>query len=218
MKKNLSAIARIMALLVIAAMLLPAFAACSKSPENALVGKWNAELDLSGYMRKQAADESLSQMGIDPSAFDFSGLTLKISYEFDKDGNYKAEADEESAKNLMKNLGKAMADMFKAAMGDLLSEEMLLAALGISSWDEFGEAMMKDEDGDEIDLGGLTGSGKYTVEGNKLTMTEDDGVKQTAEFSVNGSELKFTTFESSGMEEKDNEIMKELLPIVFKKN
>ena len=63
----------------------------------------------------------------------------------------------------------------------------------------------------------MTGNGKYTVEGNKLTMTEDNGDNQVVEFSVNGSELKFTSFESSTMNEKDNATMKEFMPIVFKK-
>ncbi len=217
MKKLTRTLSRAMALLLIAAMLVPALAACKKNPTNPLIGKWNAELDFSSYMQKQVASESTSELGIDLSAVDFSGLSLKISYEFDKDGNFKAEADEQSAKTMMSKLGQIMAEMFKTALGGMLGDEALLEMMGVSSWDELGESMMKDENGDEIDLGGLTGNGKYTVEGNKLTMTEDNGDNQVVEFSVNGSELKFTSFESSTMNEKDNATMKEFMPIVFKK-
>ena len=48
-------------------------------------------------------------------------------------------------------------------------------------------------------------------------MTEDSGEKQTVEFSVSGSELKFISFESDSMSEKDSATMKEFMPIVFKK-
>lgn len=217
MKKLGRTLARTLALLLIAAMLMPALAACKKGPADSLIGKWNAELDFSSYMQKAMEDESTSELGIDLSTLDFSGITLKISYEFDKDGNFKAEADEESAKTMMKKLGELMAEMFKTAFGGLLSDEMLLEALGASSWDELVESMMKDENGNAIDLGGLTGKGKYTVDGNKLTMTEDSGEKQTVEFSVSGSELKFISFESDSMSEKNSATMKEFMPIVFKK-
>lgn len=218
MKKITKTFARAMALLLIAAMLVPALAACKKDPANALIGKWTAELDLSSYMQKHVADEGTSELGIDLSTLDFSGLTMKISYDFDKDGNFKAEADEQSAKNMMTKLGQIMFEVVKTASGGMLGDEALLQMMRVSSIDEIGEAMMKDENGNEIDLAGLTGKGKYTVEGNKLTMTEDGGETQTAEFTVSGNELKFTSFESSDMEEKDKEIMKELLPLVFKKN
>lgn len=220
MKKLTRTLARAMALLLIAAMLIPALAACKKNAPDPLVGKWNSELDFSSYMQKAMKDESTSELGLDLSTLDFSGLTLKISYEFAEDGSYTAEADEQSVKAMMTKLGELMVEMFKTAFGGLIDDEALLEMMEVSSFDELGEKMMKDENGNEIDLGGFTGKGKYTVEGNKLTMTEDGGDNEVVvvEFSVNGSELKFESFESDTVEEKDREMMKEFLPIVFKKN
>ncbi|MBR5948958.1 MAG: hypothetical protein IKZ82_10010 [Clostridia bacterium] len=219
MKKSAKTLARTVMLLLIAAMLLSALVACGKKSDAELIlGKWTSELDMSSLMRKAAQSDDSAL--VDLSDIDFSGLVMKISYEFEKDGSVKAVADEESGKNIMKKMASIMGQVFKKmfmAEDSGVSEEDVLKAYGVKSWDELGELLV---DKDDIDFGGLTGSGTYKLEDGKLIMTLKEGdneVKETVEYTLSGSELKFTSLVSDDMDEEDIESLKAILPIVFKK-
>lgn len=218
--KTGKAFVRLAALLLTAAMLFTAFAACRKSDEQLIIGKWKADIDFSGTLRGMIEKEGAAA-GMDVSDMDFSGISLKIAYTFEKDGSFTAEADEESVSAMVKRMGYLMGELIKKSVqteDSSIGDAELLAAMGIRSWEDLGDKLI---DRKNIDLNGLTGKGTYKLEGGRLKLMQqlEDGKTQnySYEYTLAKKELKFVSVEAEGMSDDDKESLAQTLPIVFER-
>ena len=176
---------RLLALVLMLAMMVGAFAGCGgkagdksggskKTDEELIVGKWQTDLDFQKLADSMAA-EGEEMMG----DIDLSGVSMKLGIEFKADGTYAVEMDQASAESAMKQLVEKMIPMIKEEikqqMGGMeVTDEMMdsmLAMFGVDSWDALGEMFLQ-----ELDLSEANVSGKYLLKDGKLHMsTSADG-------------------------------------------
>lgn len=221
MKTTKRTFARFFALMLIAAMLLTAAAACKKQATDAelIVGKWTATVDLASFMRKQLdqqqpGDEFTKKI---MENIDVEGLGFKMNYEFEADGKCKGSAEEESVNAMMKDLGAKFAEAAKAAMAT--DTDGTYAIAGMSSWDDFGALFAEAVNTGDIDFNAMSGEGTYKLEDGKIKFFDENGeLEKTVKYSLSDGELKFESIERADMDEDQAKMIEEMLPFVFKKN
>lgn len=239
--KTRKTFARFASLLLIAAMIFTAFAACKPkdgadqgskegkeeakptevvlTDEEMILGKWTANVDVSTVMQKTLEKE---QDGMDEMStlilqnMDCSGLNFNMSFEFDKEGNFKGEVDEQSVNDMIKSLGKKLGEAIQKSDDGTFSA--MLTMLNLSSWDEFGDMFAQEMTAGGMDFGSLGGKGTYKLENGKLIMTEENGSVATADYKLSKTQLEFVSLDAEGIDDSQKEMNEMLLPFVFKKN
>lgn len=172
---------KIMALVLCLAMVF-ALCACGKSDSEKLIGKWEAEVDLS-----DVAIASLeAELGDVMDYFDFGKLISVMTFNFSEDGTYKMtmKLDDKS----LEDFNAAFKDGLMALMYDATEEELAaydmtmeegdaayLETYGmtIEEYNELSvEAIMEEMDFQQL-FADNSLEGNWKVEDGKLYMTED---------------------------------------------
>lgn len=228
MKK--SHLTRALALVLMLAMAVCAFAGCGrKSDEELIVGKWEGDLDVAFIV-----DEMNKEMGGNGSqeasilemlnVVDVSGISVKLRTEFKADGTYTTEMDRSSYETAMKaltdrmveNLPEIMRKYMAEAVGvdaDEITDEVLdqlLVGASVSSWEEFGEMIARQmESMDFADLAQeAKTAGQYVLKDGKLYMSDDPDKTPAEEegvaYKVSRNSLTFELRqgEATGVERK----------------
>jgi|GEM_PF-3111538 len=190
-------------------------------PKAAIVGRWAADYNLADAINAGIAADESGMYG----DLHISDAFIKLYFTFNEDGSYEMEPEEESYKAAMKQVTNELIPVLKdmviamfsafAEEGQELSEEDILAALEIDSWDEFGEQVLEEMGSadDELSMKGM-----YELEGSKLSLSNGEGQAvdasaQTIVISIDGSKLTFESVEST----MDEGFTNEMMPIVFNK-
>lgn len=210
------------ALLVLCLML--AMVGCTDKKDNdgdssktTIVGKWESEWDLSKAMEQMLADEEMEMK--------LENLKLTVFIEFKDDKTYEMTVDEDSAEDMM----KAFLDQYKVVVKKVMEDSAkeynmtlndMLALTGYNSFDAYWDAIKKDMDMDDlVDEMAVEAKGQYKYEDGKLYMSDDeDDEIDKDEYTVvelEGKTMKWTKV--VGADEEEESMVKELLPLTFKK-
>lgn len=154
-------IKKTVALSLAAVFMIFALAACGKKT---IVGKWKVTVNVADQLASEIGD-----IGIDIG----DDLSIDLNMDFNEDGTYSMKLDEESADEFVDKV----LDIMVEALGDTLG--------GISK-EDLSSYINKD---DIIDSMNLEDSGKYTDDGSKLTLENDDG-EGTIEYKLDGDKLE----------------------------
>lgn len=193
---------------------------------SAIIGTWECSINLADVMTEGMKQDETGMAQMFENV-DLSDAFVINRYTFNEDGTYVYQPDIESYKTAMKQvidelvpvLKEYMMSMFQAVAeeGQEVTEEMVLDALEIDSWDELGEQMIGniDEDPDQLII-----NGTYTFEDGRLTLEgthTEDGESETEteiyQISVYGDELTFVSVEKAA----SSTYPEGMFPIVFKK-
>ena len=198
-------LARVLAIVLMLAMVIGAFAGCGKKTDEELIrGKWAATIEFEKAM-EAVLSESDADMFKD---LDFSDISMDMNLEFKEDGTYAISVEKENAENAVKTMMERMVPALKEAIRTALAEgsgvdasevtdemmDSVLAYFGVDSWDAMAEVFMEQVDTDEM-LKNINQTGKYLIKDGKLYTSTDD--KDPAEtegqtYELNGKTLKIT--------------------------
>ena len=187
------------------------------SSKTTIVGKWESEWDLSKAMEQMLADEEMEMK--------LENLKLTVFIEFKDDKTYEMTVDEDSAEDMM----KAFLDQYKVVVKKVMEDSAkeynmtlddMLALTGYNSFDAYWDAIKKDMDMDDlVDEMAVEAKGQYKYEDGKLYMSDDeDDEIDKDEYTVvelEGKTMKWTKV--VGADEEEESMVKELLPLTFKK-
>lgn len=185
------------------------------STEEAVVGEWTATVDFT-----DALISSMGELGEMGDYFTFKDFDLKFIVELKADKTYTLSLDEDVTKESLETIVDQMMDGMEDYMNDMLEEsgaemtfEELLESEGMTM-DEYRETLKEGFDIDELDL---TSKGKYTVDGDKVVLSED-GADETTTFTYDDGELVFEDITSGDADDEAVEMMKDALDgATFKK-
>ena len=181
----------------------------TKSEEAALVGEWEAEIDMSDYM----SDALYYAYGLE---LDVEDYIVVMTIEFDEDGTYKSDIDaskaEEAAIKMVDDMWPMLIEMYAELMGVSEAEvEAQLAAEGVS----------KESTLEEMDLQGAMdeafenyAKGKWVLDGNELYMAKKNPERaEPIEIELDDDTMSFVGGDFTGVSDMDEY----LLPIVFER-
>lgn len=187
---------------------------CKKSPEELIVGEWEAKIDMTDYFMEGFE----GTLGEGAEYFDFGKIKMNFIMEFEEDGDFSFEIDEDDFADVIDDIKDALRDGMKgyleasvAGMGVSLDE--LLAAQGTTLEDLIDQTVNSFEAEDMMDSFEKL-KGEYEVKGDKLYVwdeDEDDG--NYIEFEVDEDTLKLDAED----EDDVDEMFAEILPIKFKR-
>ena len=211
--------------LVLALVLVFSLAACSESGKAnpapgsnsgsntpaapTIVGKWRTTVGFDAFLGEDAGE--MGDL--------FKGQSLGLFLEFTQDGKVKYDLDEDSVRTMCDTIYGKMPEMIASQMGMSVSElEDLLAQQGMSMSDVLAQAGMAssadladtilENVGDKTSL-----TANYTLEGDKVTITNEDSDEPSVlTITLTSDKLTVTKIEnSSDMMEQ----MEKLLPWQF---
>lgn len=198
MKKTVAIIMAVLMMLSAAAL-----AGCGDANKG-IVGKWQAEIDMSSMM-----DELLSGSGV---TFDTSFAKLTLETEYKADGTAESSVTTESLESFVDGYIdatiKMLEDMgmsYEDAFGNTTKEEVRKTAI-----EEFSKQM---PEGD---------TGYYKLDGNKLYSGKDkeeleENVKDGnyTEIKLEGNTMTFVSVSGDIADSAAMEMVKDLLPVTF---
>lgn len=175
-----------------------------KGAEKGIVGKWQAEIDMSAMI-----DGLLSESGV---TFDTSFAKLTLEIEYKADGTAENSVTTESLESFVNGYIDAMIKMledmgmsYEDAFGDITEEEARKAAI-----EEFSKQM---PEGD---------TGYYKLDGNKLYDGKDkedleENIKDGnyTEIKLEGNTMTYISINGDIADSTAMEMMKDLLPVTF---
>lgn len=183
---------KILSLLMAMVMLL-SLVACGKK-EDSIVGKWEGELS------SEALKAMMGELEMDADL----DTKIKLYFEFGEDGKGKLSFDEDSMKALAEEFTLKMLDAMTAEMG--MSIDDILDAMGMSKEEYIASAI------EEMGTEDLDTPFSYTVDGNKLTITDEDDGKTVITFGFDGGNLEMKDAQEEGAEE----IIAAMFPMILK--
>ena len=219
MKKNLRKSAALLLSLRLLCTILLACSGCSGDKDKeALIGTWEATLDLTDMMN----DEMRAGLGSDAelmSYFTISDFTVTLTLTFRDDDTYTLAADEASREKSVDNVLDTFRNGFTRYLEDMIAEEYPDMTL-----DEFFEAadMTLDEFYDQVigssldkddlmsSVDEMESSGTFKAKSGILSLTDDDG-PGTEAYKLDGDKLTLT---GEGVEDST---LEGLYPLVFTK-
>ncbi len=159
---------KLIAMLLCLVMVLGLAACGSSGGKTGIVGNWKATVNFADIIGAEDLAGMEEYINVDK-------INLTITLKFTDDGKYTLALDQKSVDNMIDVIADGMEDMFKD-MAELygISYEDLMAESGIS---DLREALAE-----EMDLGDIEESGKYTWEDGVLTM---DGEETDVELNGN---------------------------------
>ncbi len=197
MKRTLSAILCLVMVLGIALCM----SACGGDSKPSIEGTWKANWDMSEYLNDYLG-ESMDGSGME-DYFVFSGITLDLIFEFDKEGKAKLYTDESTVDSCVDALVDNMIDGFSEYFDDNpdltggMSFEELLAASGMTV-DTFIDSALggsKDTLVEQM-TSGVENEGYYKLDGNKLyiedTKEELEKSEEYQEIELKGDKMSMT--------------------------
>lgn len=213
---------KLIALFMALAMVL-CFAACgtesdggsAKETTPTVVGEWEGSMDMTTAMEGVMTDS----LGME---IEMKDLALVMTFEFNKDGSFTCEVDEESAEKLLNNMIDSVVDVLVEA---LEAEGVDLEAEGMSKEDL--RSMMEEEmDMDDlISELAIFEDGYYIYENDCIYTGSDlDALKEDAEansdeiweVSLSGKTMKVTNITDANGDSMDD-VLPGVLPLTFKK-
>lgn len=212
---------RIVSLALVLVMVAALFAGCAASKvsdQEALVGTWKGELDMTQAIKEELGD--------DLEGFEMTEFKVTAVFKFAADGTYTMELDEESVEKAFEGLLAGMEGFMKTMMEAQAQEagmtlDDLLAAAGMTMEDMMSLVTAAFEEQDLV--GELVeeskSEGKYKADAGKLYLSDgkenevDENVYDT--YTLEGDVLTLTA--TFGGDEEDNDMMKSVYPIVLKK-
>ena len=202
----------IMALVLCLTMMLSLASCGKKTPEELIVGEWEAKLDMTDFFMEGFE----GSLGEGAEYFDFGKIKLTFLAEFEEDGDFVLEVDEDSVEAMVDDVKDAlrdgMDDYLEAMVADMgVSLDELLAAQGTTL-----DALIE-ESVDSFEVEDLMESfeavkGEYEIKDGKLyTYTEDEDEGEYLDFKVDEDTLELDA------EDKDDvdEMFADLLPLEF---
>jgi len=187
--------------LLLAAMMLLSLVACDKSgggnskKEETVVGKWEGELS------SKALETIMGELDMDVEV----KTKVAMFFAFEEDGKGKMIFDEEDMKEFTAEVSlltlEAMAEAFEMTVDEMLAsmemtKEEYLAAAAEGLDEEYLESAFT-----------------YTVDGDKLTITDEDDGKTVITFAFENGNLVMKDAE----EEDAEELMAVMFPMTLKR-
>ncbi len=142
-----------------------------KTDAELIVGTWEAKLDMGEYF--DALMDSDPDMAAMSAYFDFTGVELVVSYEFDKDGSYKlsfSAADEEKLEMAFRNAVEKLVNDMLAGTGYTLEDAAAEEGMTV---DELLDAVMEENFNSEDFFSDSSESGSYEIKDGKLYLAEN---------------------------------------------
>ena len=200
------------------AMMLVSVTACGGSKET-LVGKWETTVAMKEFLY----EELEAGMGTEVlDYFEFDKLNVKFTFEFKKDNTYVFEVSDKDAEKFVDDLMDIMMDGLEIMVEDEygMSLDDLLTFSGMTK-DDFVNQMIEGMGGEDALLETIEEAkmeGNYKAEDGKLYLS--DGVDKEIDenmyevYELKGSKL---TFKETVGSEADEDMLKALFPLEFKK-
>lgn len=143
----------------------------------ALYGTWEGAYDLAGAFNKSIEEDETGMF----SGLTFTDVAVTMYLTFNEDGTFEFIPDEESYKAAMEQIVTQMVPVLKefvvamysafAEEGEEVTEEDILEAMEVESWDEVGEQMLEEINSEEQN--GLDVKGTYELDGNTLKLNDN---------------------------------------------
>lgn len=189
-------ITRVLALVMMLAVILGSFAGCGKggsqkTDQERIVGKWVATIDFEKVIKESIGSTEGGEVFED---VDFSGISMKMNAEFQADGTYAVTLDKDSAEGAIREMANRMVPALKEMIRESLAEGMgvdvsevtddqldaMLPYLGVESWDDLADLMMASVSVDDLTSSGNF-SGKYMVKDGKFYSAGSGEVTEQSE-------------------------------------
>ena len=197
---------RMLALALALIMVLCAFTGCGKKNEDQIVGKWQSSLKFSDVMEEALKqEEDAAELFADA---DFSGIEMLMVMECKEDGTYALNFDQASGEEAVKKMAEVLIPNLKELMrkevasstgSDVTDEELdsMLSMMGMESWDDFGDMIMKEINPSEI-FSEAAAEGKYMLKDGKLYTSNalDEEITEQSDidlYELSGNTLKLTS-------------------------
>ena len=214
---------RIVSLALVLVMVAALFAGCAASEpkvsdQEALVGTWKGEMDLTKALKEEIGDEL--------EGFEMDEFKVTVVFKFAQDGTYTKELDEASVETAFEGLIAGMEGFMKTLLEAQAQEagmslDEMLAAAGMTMEDMMSlvTAAFEEQDLTGELLEDAKTEGKYKAEAGKLYMTDEKDEEINEDiydtYTLEGDVLTLTA--TFGGNEEDNDMMKSVYPIVLKK-
>ena len=208
MKKKLAVV------LCLVMVFMLALTGCGESSK--FVGKWEATIDITEYLKADMDDEMLEYIDID-------NFELVLVMEFNKDGTYERTIDEDaladSLDDFKASIKKGLTKYFEAVIDDQgldMTVDELLEQSDTDMDSVIDEAFDADTWGEIVDA--IACEGQYKAEDGKLylSLDEDDEIDEDMYWVYKLDDGKFKVTKEKGFDE-DEELGDEVLPLTFKK-
>lgn len=195
---------RLIAIILMIALCAGILAGCAPAKvDEALVGTWTMQLDLAAPLVEMLQEKKMDAL---LKELDLSATKIDISFTFRADATYEADVDIAAIEQLSKATTKAVAAMPE------LEQQLKETGLDISSITKVLTTLFPEkEDGEQK----ATLSGKFKTEDSKLFLGLGKTITIYADgctYTVDGEKLTI-----SEMDGKTGESLKNVLPLEFKK-
>ena len=194
--------------IVLCVAMLAALTACNGAQAEGIVGKWEASLDM-----KEMMEQNMDGMTLD-------AFTIVMRFQFNQDGTYVVEMDQNSVKQAMNGLKAPMEKLFEEQAKELgmsLDEfkKAYEESMGVSFDAMFDSLINELLDSEEF---AFKNEGCYKEADGKLYFSDDksepaDEDDDYVTYELKGSELRLT-----GVPEGDSYMFADaMFPMVFKR-
>lgn len=197
------------------AMLVVCLTGCIPKEQDALIGSWSGNVDLSDAINADfAQDENLAPY------MHISGFCFQTTMTFYRDGTYSMQVDRSELETVLESLVQQLSGGMEKYLEELVKElapdmtvEEYLSSVGLSLEDLFADAYTE-ETIDEM-LSELEAEGNFIVEEGKLFLS------QSKQYAVNPNVWELYTVEGDKLtidvssEEADNPYAQLIYPMVF---
>lgn len=175
--------------ILLAVMMLVCLVACDKDEDggkggkkgDSIVGKWE------GKLSDKAIEEMLGAEDLDIDT------ELMIYFEFDEDGEGKMGFDEDNFKDFVEEFAELSLEMMAEEMG--MTADDMLSAMDMTK-DEYIDLVFAEMDSTEMEI-----EFAYEIDGDEMTLTNEDDEESVITFELDGDELKMTDIEEEGASE-----------------
>lgn len=171
---------------LLAVMMLVCLVACDKDEDggkkgDSIVGKWE------GKLSDKAIEEMLGAEDLDIDT------KLTICFEFDEDGEGKMGFDEDNFKDFVEEFAELSLEMMAEEMG--MTADDMLSAMDMTK-NEYIDLVFEEMDSTELEI-----EFTYEIDGDEMTLTNEDDEESVITFELDGDELKMTDIEEEGASE-----------------
>ncbi len=207
LRKNLS----LLLCLSLLSTLLLTCSGCGNKEKDALVGEWEASLEMADMLN----EEIKAGMGSDQDMMKYmevDSFKLPLTLTFKEDDTYKMAVDEDAMEQSIDLLIEGLGDGLTKYFEDMIAEEGLdmtvdevLAASGYTMDSLLEESFDKEDIMSSMDV--MESSGTFKVSKGTLILTDDEG-PGTESYELDGDKLTLT---GEGVDDD----LKDLYPMVF---